>query len=157
MDRPEGRLMTGMDTFFVVIAAIDLIAVGVMAAYAVRMLQTAREAQRRAEPAIRGARAVADIGQSLATRVSTDGRHVAERVTGVAERVKRRVQTTRRIAAELKPGGSEAADAVRQASTDIAGRARSMTEMAQRLQRLKTATQAAARAARNGDGTSGIS
>ncbi|HEU4754374.1 MAG TPA: hypothetical protein VFU47_14800, partial [Armatimonadota bacterium] len=77
-----------------------------------------------------------------------EGLAVAARVQGVAGKVKQRVATTRRIAMELKPGGVGAGEAVKDTRAELAGRARKLGDMAQRLSRVKAAAEAAASAAR---------
>ncbi|MCC2669951.1 MAG: hypothetical protein K0Q72_2422, partial [Armatimonadetes bacterium] len=94
-----------------------------------------------------------ETGKALAFHIRDDGKEMAQRVTTVAQIVKRRVATTRQIISEIKPRSAETAEAVRDAassvretSADLGNRARTVGDLAQRLSRVKTAAQAAVRA-----------
>jgi methyl-accepting chemotaxis protein len=142
-----------MDTFFVVMAILDVVFIAGMVWTAIRMLETAKSGATKVEPAIREVKALTETGKALAFHIRDDGKEMAQRVTTVAQIVKRRVATTRQIISEIKPRSAETAEAVRDAassvretSADLGNRARTVGDLAQRLSRVKTAAQAAVRA-----------
>ena len=145
--------MTGMDTFFVVMAIMDVVFIAGMVWAASRMLETTKTGMAKVEPALREAKALSETGKALATHVREDGQAMVTRVSTVAQAVKRRVATTRQIIGEIKPRAAETAIAVRDAAAtaretrdDLAQKARTVGDLATRLSRLKNAAQAAARA-----------
>jgi uncharacterized membrane-anchored protein YhcB (DUF1043 family) len=140
------------DTLFVAFAAVDLIAVGIIGFVAMKLLETAKKGQQTVEPALNEAKAVADVGKAIADRVREDGTATARRVKVVLDRVKHRVEHTKRVVQELKPGGQETGQALQIAgekSRQAVHTARSVGDIAQRLGRLRTAAHAAADAARD--------
>jgi methyl-accepting chemotaxis protein len=148
--------MTGFDVFFLVMAAIDLVALVLLTLVGMRMIATARQGQQRAAPAIREVRALAETGKALASHARKDGQIVLERVKAVSGKVKERVETTKRIASELRPSAKEAASNVqetaaraREKGERVQGTARSLGDMARRVGRIRSAAEAAADAARN--------
>src|SRR3569833_2303493 len=138
--------MTGMDTFFVVMAIVDVIAVAGMVYVAARMLDTLKQGQQQAEPAIREAKAVAEMGKALAIHARDNGTAVAGRIKNVATKVQRRFQTTRQIVTELAPPTREAAEAARAAQKSVKETATSIAEIARGMGRIRAAAEAANRA-----------
>jgi methyl-accepting chemotaxis protein len=148
--------MTGMDTFFVVMAILDVIFIAGMALAGIRMLEKTREGIAKLDPALREIRALSETGQALAIHVKKDGFVMTQRVKTLVEVVKRRVHTTRQIIDELKPRSAETAAtvretaaAVRETSAELANKARTVNDLAQRLGRVRTAAEAAVRAGRD--------
>lgn len=139
--------LTGWDIAFLSLAALQLIAMGLLAAYGVAMLGTMKKAQRRAQPAINEARALAQMGLAMATHTRDESLSMAARVKGVVTKVRARVETTKRIVGELKPHGRETALAARETRAAVARRARQARDVGFRLLRLKNAAEAAAKAA----------
>jgi len=140
--------MTGFDIFFVVLATLDIIFVALLAFIGLHMLETAKRGQQQVEPALREAKSVADRGKAMAKHAQEDGLATAARVKAVVQKVKQRVETTKRIAGELKPHGQETSQAVQQSREELARKAESAKDLGRRLGRLKAAAQAAAEAAR---------
>jgi hypothetical protein len=138
-----------IDTLFLALAILDAVLVAAMVLAGLMIMEAVKKGQRSAQPAVQEAKALADIGKALANRAKTDGTAMTTRVKAVAGRVKQRVETTRRIAGELKPHGQSAAAAVRETGGDLARKARGARDLAQRLGRLKSAADAAVDAARN--------
>lgn len=137
--------MTTADTVFVVMAIVDGIALAIMVYIAVRLLETGKKVQRRAGPAIQEARSIAGTGKALADQVRGDGEAMNRRVREVAGRVRRRLENTRHIVSELRPGGRETpAGAV----VGAARNARALGDMTRRLGRIKSAADAAAAASK---------
>jgi hypothetical protein len=148
--------MTGMDTFFVTMAILDVIAIAGMALAGIRMMEKAREGLAKVDPALREVKALTETGQALAAHAKKDGLVISKRVMTLVEVVKRRVNTTRQIISELKPQGvetattvRETAEAVRATSADLANKARTVNDLAQRLGRVRSAAEAAVRAGRD--------
>ena len=145
--------MTGMDTFFVVMAILDVVFIAGMVWAASRMLETTKTGITKMEPALREAKALSETGKALAAHVKEDGQAMVTRVSTVAQAVKRRVATTRQIIGEIKPRAEETASAVRDAAANVretreelAQKARTVGDLATRLGRVKNAAQAAVRA-----------
>jgi hypothetical protein len=140
--------MQGADYFFVAMALLDVVFVGVMGFVAMKMLETARRGQRKVEPALREARALAGLGKAMAERGKKDGLEVIARVKTVAARVKQRVETTKHIVQELKPAARQTGLAVREHGETLARTAATVGDIARRLGRVKSAADAATSAAR---------
>jgi hypothetical protein len=140
--------VTTLDIVFIAFAVIDLIALAVMAWVGLQFMRIAKQGQRTVGPALREARQLATLGKAMATETRTAGMDAFGRIKAVARKVKQRVETTRRIAGELKPARETAATAA-DVSKDLAARAHTAGDMVQRLGRVKRAADAAVRAARN--------
>jgi len=148
--------MTGMDTFFVTMAILDVIAIAGMAFAGIRMMEKAREGLTKIDPALREIKALSETGQALAAHVKKDGLVMTHRVKTLVEVVKRRVNTTKQIIGDLKPRTAETvatvretAAAVRETSADLANKARTVNDLAQRLGRVRSAAEAAVRVGRD--------
>lgn len=148
--------MTGMDTFFIAMAVFDVIFIAAMVFAGIKMLETTREGIARLDPALREIKAITETGKTLATHAKKDGLAVTQRVKTLVEVVKRRVHTTRQIIDELKPRSAETAatvretaSALRETSADLANKARTVNDLAQRLGRVRSAAEAAVRAGRD--------
>ncbi|HTE16912.1 MAG TPA: hypothetical protein VK689_00855 [Armatimonadota bacterium] len=148
--------MSGLDTFILAMALTQVIFVGLLVWMALHMLDTLKQGQKRVQPAVDEAKAVAEMGKAVATHAREEGAAVVLRVKAVAEKVKQRVATTRRIVGELKPAARETASEVgekreelAQAAHAVSEKARTVRDIAQRLGRVKSAAESAAGAARN--------
>lgn len=148
--------MTGMDTFFVTMAILDVIAIAGMALAGIRMMEKAREGLAKIDPALREVKALTETGQALAAHAKKDGLIITQRVKTLVAVVKRRVNTTKQIIGELRPRSAETAAtvretaaAVRASSAELANKARTVNDLAQRLGRVRTAAEAAIRAGRD--------
>jgi phosphoserine phosphatase len=143
--------MTIGDTFLVVMALIQFIAVAGMAWVGLRVMDTAKRGGRVVAPAAEKARALAEIGQSLSNKVRGDGLKVAARVLTVSERVAARVERARKAVADIRPVATETVAAVRETGQDVATKAAAVSGFAQRLSRLSKAAAAAREAARQAE------
>jgi hypothetical protein len=137
-----------MDWVFVAFAAFDVLFVVGMVVAAMQMLKTTQKGMEKAGPAIRELNALRESGTAMANHLKTDGLASAKRIKAVAEAVKRRVATTRRILGEIRPHAQETSLRVRETSADLSQQARSANDMVQRLSRLRSAAVAASQAAR---------
>jgi hypothetical protein len=140
--------MTLLDGFFVGMAALQVIAVGVMGFVAARCVETAKSGQSQVQPALQEVKALAETGKAFANHARADGMTAMNRVKSVTERVKQRVETTKRIAGELKPHTQTTITQVRTTTADLVHTAQQVSSLTQRLSRLKSAAEAAAQAAR---------
>src|SRR5262245_41854067 len=125
--------LTLADTFFVTLAIIEVLAVAVMIGVGASIMETAKRAQRTAEPAVREVKAVTTAAQQMAEHARVDGTATARRVKVVVDRVRRRVEHTKRVVKELKPRGEEAARALevaRDRGQEAVRTARSLTDIA---------------------------
>ena len=147
--------MTAMDSVFVGLAAIQLIAVGWMAWVAMQMLETARKGQRQVQPAVREVKALVGTGKALAEHARKDGQVVVGRVKAVVGKVRERLETTRRIALEIRPSVRETASELQSTREDLARTASTVGDVAQRLSRVGAAARSATRATRPGGGVEG--
>ena len=144
---------TPVDTVFMALAAVEIIAVGAMLYVGLKLVETAKKGQQTVEPALNEAKAVAELGKAIAEHARKDGEKTARRVKLVFDRVRHRVEHTKRVVKELKPGGQETALALRTAhekGQQVARTARSLGGLAQSLGRVGSAARAAADAAREG-------
>ena len=142
--------MTLFDRLFLAMAIIDVLALIAMGWIGLRMLETLKRAQREANPALREGKALAVLARTVLTEARESATTVTSRVKALAEKVKHRVATTRRIAGEIVPHGRESASMARETGADLAGKARTMGDLGRRLARVKSAAEAAASAARRG-------
>lgn len=140
--------MTMIDWVFVVVAVIDVLCVIGMVVAASLMWKTTQKGMEQAGPALRELNALRESGTAMANHLKTDGLASAKRIKVVAEAVKRRVATTRRILSEIRPHAQETSLRVRETSADLSQKAQSANDMVQRLSRLKSAAVAASQAAR---------
>jgi len=145
--------MTAFDGFFVGMAVVDLCAVGALAYVGLQMKNRMMGTVQSAQPAIADVKLLVDRGKTMATTAKEQGTVVIDRVKAVLGKVKDRVETTRRIAGELKPA-RETATLARETGADVLEKTRAtagrVNDFAQRLRRVKSAAEAAARAARRG-------
>ena len=139
--------MTGADSFFVAMAVVDLIALAAMGYIGMQYLGSAKRGQKQLQPALNEAKSLAERGKLLATHAREKGGATAAHVKEVAGKVKQRAETTARIAKELKPVTIETAEALRDGQKELAHHAESAHDWATRLNRLRIAAGAAARAA----------
>lgn len=143
--------MTNADTFFVFMAVVDFLAVATMGYLGMQYLASAKRGQKQLQPALNEAKSVVERGKALATHAKEQGGATFAHVKEVAGKVKQRVDTTTRIAKELKPGAEDAGEAirdgVRESKRDLAHHAETAHEWAGRFNRLRIAAGAAARAA----------
>lgn len=140
--------LTPWDTFFVVMAIIEVICIAAMGYVASMMMQTARKGQRRVQPLVREALGLQQLGQAMVSQAKSQGGAVVTRVKTVAALVKRRVDTTRRIAGEVLPPARQAATEAKEVQVDLSRKAQVLGDMARRLGRVKTAAESAVAAAR---------
>lgn len=144
--------MTLFDILFVSLAGLELVAVGVLAYVGLQVLQTMKKAQKTVEPTLSEAKAVAQVGAAMANHARANGEVVAKRVKLVADRVRHRVEHTKRVVKELKPQGEQASHAIQAVgdrTREAVQTARTLGDLAQRIRRVKAAAQAAADAAQN--------
>lgn len=144
--------MTVFDIVFVVLAGLELLAVGGLAYAGLQAVQTMKKAQRTVEPTLSEAKAVAQVGAAMANHARASGEDVAKRVKLVADRVRHRVEHTTRVVKELKPQREQATQAIQVAgdkTREAVQTARTLGDLAQRIRRVKSAAQAAADAAQN--------
>jgi hypothetical protein len=142
--------MTGWDIAFVSVAVISLISVGVMAWVGLQMKQTMQTGQRRVQPAIREAQELAQHGKTMAEGAKARGMAMTTRVQAVTAKLKQRVETTRRIAGELKPHGSEGIGVAPARPLGVSHKAATLGDMARRITRVSAAARSAAQKNRDG-------
>jgi hypothetical protein len=140
--------MTGWDTFFVVMALLDVVFVGALAFVGLKMLDSVKRGQKQAQPAIDEAKALAELGKALANHAKEDGQLVVGRVKGVAGKVKERLETTRRVVGELKPAAQETSTQLQAQRADLSRKVRVIGDLALRAGRVKAAAEAARDASR---------
>ncbi len=140
--------LTAWDTFFVVMAIIEVVCVAAMGYVASMMMQTARKGQRRVQPLMREVQGLQQLGQAMANQTKTQGSAVVSRVKAVTSLVKRRVETTRKIAGEVMPPAQQAAAEVKEVQVDLSRKAQVLGDMARRLGRVKHAAESAVASAR---------
>jgi len=144
--------MTPADTAFLVLAILQGIAVAVMLATGIGVLETVRRARKGADPALARARAVAAGGRSLVEHAREDATGSVERSRKAWERVRARFARVARIAREMLPQAQGAAEGVVREQQQALGVARRVGGIARGLGRVKGAAEAAARAARSEPG-----
>lgn len=142
--------MTLIDTIVLVMAVLQVIAVGLMVYAGVQMLETGKRGQQMLNPALLEVKALAETGKALAEHAKTDGTRIAGRVKEVAGRVRRRVETTRKLLRELKPQAQAATTEVQRTRQDVASTTHTLRDLAVRAGRVRNAVRAATTAARNG-------
>ncbi|MFN3650174.1 MAG: hypothetical protein ACK47B_11395 [Armatimonadota bacterium] len=140
--------MTTGDIVFLVLLGLQVLSLIAMGVAGWLMLQTFKRARRQVTPAVKEGQALAELGKAMAISAAREGTAMAGRVKGVTQKVKQRVETTRRIAAELKPQGSQAAEAIGEQKVDLSRKARTIGDLAKRLGRVKSAADRAVEAAR---------
>lgn len=140
--------MTTMDGVFVALAALDLLALAVLVSTALAIAATARRGRDKAQPAIQRSAGLVRSGAQVVEHARSSSERINGCVRGVTTAVRRRVETTRKIAASLGPAASETAGAVRESGADIVGKAVSAGTFLRRAQRLRAAAEAASAAAR---------
>src|SRR5690348_16895799 len=96
--------MTLLDRIVMAMAVVQALAVVGMGVAGAMMFETFRKAKKAADPALNAAKAVADAGGTIVEHARTDGMAAIKRVTDVAQVVKRRAETTVRIAKQIRPG-----------------------------------------------------
>jgi hypothetical protein len=138
--------MTLVDTIFVVLAALQVIAIGVMIWVGLAMMDTAKKGQKAMQPTLDEVKAVTEAGTTIATHAKEKGMAALNRVKAVAGVVKKRIGTTVRVAKELKPGAEEAATGIQQHRESALGTAQKVGEIARGLGRVRAAAEAASRA-----------
>ena len=136
--------MTVFDIILVAFAALDVVFVIAMVVAVLRFRATAVEGEKQVRPAVREAKALADLGKALAIHAKEEATAVASRVSAVAGRVRRRYETTRHIIQEIRPQAKDAVNTVQSAGR----KAQAMGDLAQRLKRVKTAAEAASKVRR---------
>lgn len=139
--------MTAWDRVFLALVVIDVISVVALAYGAMLLLDTGKRVQRQATPAVNEAKALAAMGQAMVNHARADAHVVSKRVGLVAVRVKHRVEHTRRLVQELKPESEKAIASLQTSGKEAAHHARTLSDVARRVARLKTATEAAVQAA----------
>jgi methyl-accepting chemotaxis protein len=153
---------TTLDYVFIGLAVFDLIFLVAMGIIGLQLMEKAKRGQESMQPALEKSSSLVDRGKTLALEVKNDAERVIAQVTDVAGKVKRRYETTKRIAMELKPAGEETVSAVQQTAAqvketvttvretreDLSRKASTLSDMARRLGRVKSAAEAAAEAAR---------
>lgn len=141
--------MTDLDKILLVLAILQAIAIAAMVWVGVSFAGTFKRARKTADPALQEAKGIAAAGKSLGLRVKSEGMASAKRARTVLAVVKRRADTTLRIAREIKPHVEETAAHAREARQKAAHTAQSVSGLASSLGRLKHAAKSAARAARS--------
>jgi hypothetical protein len=122
---------------FVALAILDLLAVAVLAAIAVRLAHSGRATISRLDPAAQHIRRTAGAARLLAARARSVGLDASREVRALIDLLRHRVDTTRHLIRELKPGGDAVdtrAIARSAQATVVRGR-----EWAGRLRRLRRA------------------
>jgi hypothetical protein len=142
--------MTNFDTFVVAIAVIQIVAVILMGMAGFSMMETAKRGQKVWKPALDEAKAIATVGSGIARNAAQQGTAAAARVKAITELVKRRVDTTVRIAKEIKPGANGAASELQQQRASALDAARKVGGLARSVNRVRSAVESAARAAKEG-------
>lgn len=143
--------MTPWDTFFVVMAVVEVICVAAMAYVLTMFMQTARKGERRIQPLLREAIGLKQLVTAMAQHTQSQAAAVVDRVLTVTAMVKRRVDTTQKIAREVIPTAQQAASEAKEMHADFSRKAVTLSDMARRLGRVKAAAESAATAARAAD------
>jgi hypothetical protein len=147
--------MTGADVFFVSLAVVDFLLLLVLLSTALALLGTARKAVRELSPALDAGRRAAGGAKGIALSTLNRIREVRDHLDTVLRKLNARLERTRALAGEMRPGVEQARAGVEGA----AGRAGPVLRSAARvgritgsLSRLKRAGDAARRAACGADG-----
>jgi hypothetical protein len=135
--------MTLLDRIVMAMAVVQALAVVGVGIAGVMMFETFRKAKKAADPALNTAKAVADAGSAIVDHARTDGMAAVKRVTDIAQVVKRRAQTTVRIAKQIRPTAETTLAEVRARQADVLHTARHATGLAGSLNRLSKAARAA--------------
>jgi hypothetical protein len=136
--------MTLLDRIVMAMAVVQAIAVVGIIVAGMMMFETFRKAKKAADPALNTAKAVADAAGMIMEHARTDGVAAVKRVTDMAQLVKRRAQTTVRIAKQIRPTAETTFAEVRAKQADVLHTARHATGLAGSLNRLSKAARAAA-------------
>ena len=140
--------MTPWDTFFVVMAVVEVICVAAMAYVATMFMQTARKGERRVQPLLREVVGLKQLAVAMAQHTQSQATAVIGKVTSVTALVKRRVDTTQKIAREVLPTAQQTATGAKEMQADFSRKAVVLGDLARRLGRVKAAAESAATVAR---------
>lgn len=141
--------MTDLDKIMLAFAVVQVLGIVLMVGTALGMLETLKRARRITQPALNEAKSVVSTGKAVIDRARIDGLATVNRVKVVSRTVKRRVQTTARIARELKPNAEAAVAEIREQQRAATEAKQHLGEIARGLGRVRAAVESARRAARD--------
>lgn len=135
--------MSTLDIVIVSLAGLQVLALTLMAVTGYLAYRTGMRTYGAAKPALDRASAIAGTGKALADRVRTDGLARVKKVQAVAAAVKKRVQTTVRIARELKPGAQATVEEAKRQRAPLENTTHRVGAIARGLARIRTAAERA--------------